>query len=67
MTGESKSTLRTKPETEAETESKPEKISADKARGGEIVLRTKRRRYIFLGGLIGMVLLAIILRIAGFF
>lgn len=59
MTGDSKSKPR--------TESEPEKISADKARGGEIILKTKRRRLIFLGGLIGMVCLAIVLRIAGFF
>jgi hypothetical protein len=34
---------------------------ADKARGGEIILRTPARRAIFLAGLIGAVLLVVIL------
>ena len=34
---------------------------ADKARGGEIVLRTPARRAIFLAGLIGVVLLVVVL------
>ncbi len=34
---------------------------AEKARGGEIILRTPARRAIFLGGLVGAVLLIIIL------
>lgn len=35
-------------------------FSAQDARGGEIILRTPRRRWIFLGGLIGAGILAII-------
>jgi hypothetical protein len=34
---------------------------AEKARGGEIILRTPARRAIFLAGLIGVVVLAVIL------
>lgn len=34
--------------------------AAQDARGGEIILRTPRRRWIFLGGLIGAGILAII-------
>lgn len=34
---------------------------AEKARGGQIILRTPVRRAIFLAGLIGVVVLAIIL------
>ena len=37
---------------------------ADKARGGEIILNTPARRAIFLAGLIGAVILAVILMIA---
>jgi hypothetical protein len=36
-------------------------LSADEARGGEVILRTRRRRTIFLAGLIGFVLLAFML------
>jgi hypothetical protein len=36
---------------------------ADKARGGEIILKTPARRAIFLAGLIGAVVLAVILAI----
>jgi len=54
-------------EEKSNPKSKPEKISADKARGGEIILRSRRRRIIFLGGLIGMVIIAILLRLAGLF
>ena len=42
----------------------PVRISAHDARGGEIILRTRRRRMIFIGGLVGLVLLAVILRLA---
>lgn len=38
--------------------------SARDARGGEIILRTRRRRLLFFGGLIAFVLLALILRLA---
>ncbi len=46
---------------------KPNKISADKARGGKIILKTRKRQIIFLGGLAGMVVIAIILRVTGLF
>ena len=38
-------------------------IAAEDARGGEIVLRTRRRRMIFLGGLIAFVVLSILLSV----
>lgn len=34
------------------------------ARGGEIILRTRRRRILFLAGLAGIVLLVLIVRLA---
>ena len=37
---------------------------AEKARGGEIILRTPLRRAIFIGGLAGAVVLALLLAIA---
>ncbi len=37
---------------------------AEKARGGEIILNTRARRAIFLAGLVGTVVLAVILMIA---
>lgn len=43
----------------------PIRISADDARGGEIILRTRRRRIVFLAGLAGFVILAVIVRLAG--
>jgi hypothetical protein len=36
---------------------------AEKARGGEIILRERWQRAIFIGGLVGAVLLAIVLRV----
>lgn len=36
---------------------------ADKVRQGEIILRTRRRRMIFIGGLVGIVVLAIAVRL----
>ncbi|MPZ38281.1 MAG: peptide ABC transporter permease [Rhizobiales bacterium] len=36
---------------------------ADKARGGEIILRTPLRRMIFFGGLIGAIVLVLVLRL----
>ena len=39
----------------------PKTYPAEKARQGEIVLNTRRRRMIFFGGLIGFVLLAVLL------
>ena len=41
---------------------------AEKARGGEIILRTRTRRIIFLSGLVGavaLVLILLLLRVAG--
>ena len=40
-------------------------ISGRDARGGEIVLRSRRRRAIFLAGLAGLVLLALVVWFAG--
>jgi hypothetical protein len=34
---------------------------AEKARGGEIILRTRQRRMIFIGGLIAAIVLALLL------
>lgn len=48
-----------------EPEEKPIHISAEDARGGEIILRSRARRAVFLVGLIGMVVLAILLVLAG--
>lgn len=39
---------------------------AEKARQGEIILKTRPRRVIFFVGLIGFVLLAIIIRVIAF-
>ena len=39
----------------------PAPYPAEKARGGEIILRTRLRRMIFVGGLIGAVVLALVL------
>ena len=43
----------------------PIHIDAADARGGEIVLRKKRQRWIFIGGLVAFVVLALILRELG--
>ena len=43
----------------------PPPYPAEKARGGEIILRTPLRRAIFIGGLAGAVLLALVLAILG--
>jgi len=49
-----------------EPERKPQPYPAEKARGGEIILRTPARRAIFIGGLAALVLLVLVLRmIAG--
>jgi len=42
-------------------------LSAEEARGGEIILRSRARRAIFLAGLLLAVLIAIGLRIAGYY
>ncbi|TIN30308.1 MAG: hypothetical protein E5Y31_08105 [Mesorhizobium sp.] len=39
-------------------------FSAEQARQGEIILRTRTRRIIFIAGLVGIVLLALLLRLA---
>jgi hypothetical protein len=43
----------------------PPPYPAEKARGGEIILRTPLRRIIFFGGLIGIALLVLVLGMAG--
>ncbi len=43
----------------------PQGYPADKARGGEIILRTRTQRAIFIAGLAGGVVLAAVLTIAG--
>lgn len=48
----------------SERDADREAYPAEKARQGEIILRTPARRVIFFGGLIGFVLLALILRFA---
>lgn len=45
----------------APSDERPIHLSAEEARGGEIVLRTRARRFIFLAGQVGMVLLALVL------
>jgi hypothetical protein len=35
-------------------------IPAEKARGGEIILRTPARRWIFVGGLVALIVIAVI-------
>lgn len=47
-----------------QSENQPHRISAKDARGGEIILRTRRRRLIFIGGLVGIVLLVLIVQFA---
>lgn len=42
---------------------KTESYPAEKARGGEIILRTPLRRAIFIGGLVGICLLLLVLRL----
>jgi hypothetical protein len=37
---------------------------AEKARGGEIILRRRWQRIVFIGGLFGAVLLVLVLRVA---
>ena len=39
----------------------PRPYPAEKARGGEIILRTRQRRMIFIGGLIAAIVLALLL------
>jgi len=42
----------------------PRHISAQDARGGDVILRTRRRRLIFIAGLVGLAVLAILARLA---
>lgn len=49
------------PEPQDET---PPHYSADQVRGGEIELRSRTQRVIFIAGLVGAVVLAIILKLA---
>ena len=44
---------------------KPETFSGADTRQGEIILRTPARRYIFIAGLVGLVVLVILLRLFG--
>lgn len=39
--------------------------AAEDVRGAEIILRTRRRKLIFFGGLVGFVVLVLVLSIAG--
>ena len=41
----------------------PEPYPAEKARGGEIILRTPLRRAIFVGGLVGIAVLLLLLAV----
>nr|CAD6438822.1 peptide ABC transporter permease [Rhizobium sp. Q54] len=41
--------------------------SAEQARGGEIILRTRWRRVVFISGLVGLVVLAVLVRWSGVF
>jgi len=38
----------------------PPRLSAEKARGGEIILRTPARRWIFIGGLVALIVIAVV-------
>jgi len=44
-----------------DSERKPPSFSAQDARGAEIILRSRRRRVIFVAGLAGLAVLALIL------
>ena len=48
-----------------ENDSKPKQrtFSAEEARQGEIILRTRTRRLIFIAGLVGLVVLAVLLQL----
>ena len=43
---------------------RPKVHKAQDVRGGEIILRTRRRRIIFIASLVGLALIAILFRIA---
>jgi hypothetical protein len=40
----------------------PEPYPAEKARGGEIILRTPLRRFVFIGGLVAVLVVALLAR-----
>lgn len=44
-------------------EDQPVHLSAEEARGGEIILRTRARRLIFLAGLAGIVILGVLIHL----
>jgi hypothetical protein len=48
---------------ERHPDGRPVHLSADEARGGEIILRTRARRLIFLAGIAGIVILAVLIRL----
>ena len=50
----------------ARDRNRPIHRTGTEARGGEIVLRTRRQRGIFLGGLFGAGVLALVLGLVGF-
>ncbi len=54
-------------ETNPETSEPVPHISAEKARGGEIILRSRGRRAMFIGGLILLVLVVILLWFRGLY
>lgn len=43
----------------------PRVYSGEKARQGEIILRTRTRRLIFIGGLVGIVAVLLLVRVFG--
>ena len=49
---------------EGRREAEQKVYKAQDVRGGEIILRTRRRRLIFIAGLVGLALIAILARIA---
>ena len=46
-----------------EPDDKPRVYSGEKVRQGEIILRTRTRRLIFIGGLVGIVLVVLLVRV----
>jgi hypothetical protein len=49
-----------------EDRNRDRRLSAEQARGGEIILRTPAQRAIFIAGLLGAVVFAILLTLFGF-
>ena len=47
-----------------DSDSEQRTYSADEVRQGEIILRTRTRRLIFIAGLIGLVVLALVMQFA---